>query len=63
MNRAFNHGSQGDFFGSIDKETDADTNTNKVISNAPLGTGQLIRDAARDGQVIHTYYPYMYKSI
>lgn len=36
MNRAFNHGSQGDFFGSIDLDAD---NGSTGTSRAPEGTG------------------------
>lgn len=46
MNAAFNHGSQGDFFSTM-KEDDTIQVTAK--SNAPLGTGQNIREAARVG--------------
>ena len=47
MNRAFNHGSQGDLLTGIDITNETDTV--KAISKAPAGTGQAIRDAARDG--------------
>lgn len=50
MNRAFNHGSQGDFFQADEKSSSA-TIEEEVKSSAPEGTGQLIREAARVGDV------------
>ena len=50
MNRAYNHGSQGDFLTS---ELNAyENDAKKVISKAPVGTGVEIRNAARDGQIV-----------
>lgn len=49
MNRAFNHGSQGDFFQADEKSSNA--TEEEVKSSAPEGTGQLIREAARVGDV------------
>ena len=46
MNRAFNHGSQGDLLTGININ---ETEVVKPISKAPAGTGQLIRDASREG--------------
>ena len=46
MNRAFNHGSQGDFFTGAAAMDEGVTTT---LSSAPSGTGQMIRNAARDG--------------
>ena len=47
MNRAFNHGSQGDFFSS----QEVSAAPPKPPSKAPPGTGDALREAARDGQV------------
>ena len=45
MNRAYNHGSQGDFLTS---ELNANENdAKKVISKAPSGTGAELRALAR----------------
>ena len=46
MNRAFNHGSQGDLLTGIDEYENAAV---KTVSKAPAGTGQEIRDSAREG--------------
>lgn len=43
MNKAYNHGSQGDFFSKIDEAPP------KVESKSPAGTGDAIREAARQG--------------
>lgn len=52
MNAAFNHGSQGDFFSSLGIGGKKDS-ANKLssLSKAPVGTGELIRNAARDNQL------------
>jgi hypothetical protein len=46
MNRAFNHGSQGDFF-----ERGRMTSQEQKQSKAPVGTGAIMRAAALDGDV------------
>ena len=46
MNKAFNHGSQGDLLSSVDVN---ETVVATPVSKAPTETGQLIRDAARQG--------------
>ena len=46
MNRAYNHGSQGDFF-----QNDEKSSNTEIKSVAPEGTGQSIREAARVGNV------------
>ena len=46
MNRAFNHGSQGDFFSKV-----LEPSASKPVSKAAPGTGDALREAARDGQV------------
>ena len=46
MNAAFNHGSQGDFFSTMKED---DTVVTAPKSNAPPGTGEMIREAARIG--------------
>jgi len=43
MNRAYNHGSQGDLASSVEQDP-----VMKPVSKAPAGTGEAIRDAARD---------------
>ena len=48
MNRAFNHGSQGDFFSGAAIEGEGREKP-VALSSAPAGTGQQIRDAAREG--------------
>lgn len=49
MNRAFNHGSQGDLFQADEKSSSA--TEEEVKSSAPEGTGESIREAARLGDV------------
>jgi ankyrin repeat protein len=49
MNRAFNHGSQGDLFQA--DEISSSATEEEVKSSAPEGTGELIREAARLGDV------------
>mmetsp|Transcript_32802 Transcript_32802/g.55308 ORF Transcript_32802/g.55308 Transcript_32802/m.55308 type:complete len:136 (-) Transcript_32802:2214-2621(-) len=50
MNAAFNHGSQGNFFNTLD-DTPAAESSELPKSNAPEGTGQAIREAARTGNI------------
>jgi ankyrin repeat protein len=45
MNRAFNHGSQGDLLSTLEAES-----ADKPVSKAPKGTGDQIRAAARDNE-------------
>ena len=47
MNRAFNHGSQGDLLSTLEAES-----ADKPTSKAPNGTGDRIRAAARDNEEI-----------
>jgi uncharacterized protein len=46
MNRAYNHGSQGDFLANITSKA-----PEKKPSAAPQGTGDQLREAARTGNI------------